>query len=226
MSTIDNSNLTQQLESLGIATSAKTDAKSKELGQEQFLELMITQLKHQDPFKPMENGEFITQIAQFSSVSGIKSLQDSFSSFANSMQSNMALQASSMVGRSVLVPSSDGMLTPEGLKGSAELTNGADRVTLGIYSQAGELVRQIHYGIQPAGMMQFEWDGLDSHGDRMVDGKYSIRAEANSGNQTISLGTYVVAPVESVTIGSGGNGLTLNLGELGSEEFSKVKQIS
>jgi flagellar basal-body rod modification protein FlgD len=77
-----------------------------ELGQEQFLSLMITQLKNQDPFKPMESGEFLGQLAQFGTVSGLAGLQTSFDSLATSLVSNQALQAASLVGRSALVASS------------------------------------------------------------------------------------------------------------------------
>ncbi|OGT19988.1 MAG: hypothetical protein A2V90_01845 [Gammaproteobacteria bacterium RBG_16_57_12] len=221
---LDN-NIISQLDKLGIATTTPTPTKSKELGQEQFLELMIAQLKNQDPFKPMENGEFITQIAQFSSVTGIKTLQESFAGFASSMQSNLALQASSMVGRTVAIPSSAALLRQSGLNGSAELPGSAERVVIGVYSQAGELIKQMDLGAQPAGMINFNWDGLDSRGQRLPDGVYQIKAEAARAGQTISLRTYTTAPVDSVVIGQGAGKLTLNLGALGSAEFSDVKEI-
>ena len=79
--------------------------KSKDdLDQSEFLKLMLTQIKYQDPLKPMEGGEFLSQLAQFGTVSGIAALQSSFDVFASSLQSNQALQASTMVGRTVLVP--------------------------------------------------------------------------------------------------------------------------
>ena len=81
----------------------KTEPKDKSLGQDEFLELMMTQLQNQDPLNPAESGEFLSQIAQFGTVNGITELQQSFSTLASSLQSNQALQASTMVGRSVLV---------------------------------------------------------------------------------------------------------------------------
>ena len=62
------------------------------LGMEDFMSLMTTQLKYQDPMNPMENGDFLGQIASFAQVTGLSDLQDSFSTFSNSMQSNQALQ--------------------------------------------------------------------------------------------------------------------------------------
>ena len=83
----------------------KQTVEKKSLGQEEFLELMMTQLQNQDPLNPAESGEFLSQIAQFGTVNGITELQQSFSTLASSLQSNQALQASTMVGRSVLVES-------------------------------------------------------------------------------------------------------------------------
>ena len=82
----------------------ETNRDQGELGQAEFFDLMVTQLKNQDPFKPMESGEFLGQIAQFSTVDGIGGLQRSFESLAGSLQSSQALQASTMVGRSVALP--------------------------------------------------------------------------------------------------------------------------
>ena len=81
------------------------------LATEDFLALMTTQLQNQDPLKPLESGDFLGQIASFSTVSGIGELNDSFEGFAQSMQSDQALRGSALVGRSVLVPSSLGNLT-------------------------------------------------------------------------------------------------------------------
>ena len=80
--------------------------KKKELGQEAFLNLMITQLKNQDPFKPLDSGEFLGQLAQFGTVSGLQDLQTKFDSLSSALVSNQALQAASLVGHTALVPSS------------------------------------------------------------------------------------------------------------------------
>ena len=71
------------------ATPAAANPGAK-LGQDAFLKLMTTQLKNQDPFEPMDNGEFLSQIAQFGTVTGIDDLKETFGDFANSMKSNQA----------------------------------------------------------------------------------------------------------------------------------------
>src|SRR5687768_6194672 len=90
----------------GLGLGVPQAAAKGDLGQEDFLQLMLTQLKNQDPFKPMESGEFLGQIAQFGTVQGLAGLQTSFDSLSASLVSNQALQASALVGRSALVETS------------------------------------------------------------------------------------------------------------------------
>ena len=85
------------------ATERIEEASSDELGQDEFLTLMLTQLKHQDPFQPMENGEFIGQLAQFSTVSGIEQMQVALEDLSGSFVSNQTLEATRLVGKEVLI---------------------------------------------------------------------------------------------------------------------------
>ena len=80
--------------SLATQISPKTSTKSEPLGKNAFLELMITQLENQDPLSPQDNGEFISQLAQFSSVEGLDNLNKGVSGMATAMRSSLALQAS------------------------------------------------------------------------------------------------------------------------------------
>lgn len=208
------------------ATQTQSGKPNNKLLQDDFLKLMVTQLKNQDPMKPMESGNFLSDIAQFGTVSGIQDLQNSFSSLTSSIQSNQALQAAALVNRKVLVPSSIGQLPSGGtLSGSVEVPASTSQLTLGVYDSAGALVRRISMGTQPAGMTQFQWDGLTDDGSYADPGVYQVRAEALYKGQTNALSTYVQADVRSVTLGSGGEGLTVDLGALGSVSFSQVRQI-
>src|SRR6187402_2976578 len=78
-------------------TSAAPAKKSNDLGQDAFLQLMITQMKNQDPLSPQDNSEFVAQLAQFSSVEGLDKLNKNFNAFTGGFMSNQALQASSLV---------------------------------------------------------------------------------------------------------------------------------
>jgi flagellar basal-body rod modification protein FlgD len=200
---------------------------SKKLGQEEFLELMVAQLKNQDPFKPLENGDFIAQMAQFSSVTGLEELNQSFNTLANSLQSNQALQASTLVGRSVLVPSNEAILAANGdVRGVLDVPQGTPAVSLTVQDANGELVKRMDLGSASAGEMPFIWDGTDGNGQPVPPGRYRLVAEAQGPESRISLDSYVNAAVDSVTIGNGGQQLVLNLRDLGSVDFSRVREIS
>ena len=199
--------------------------KDTSLGQKDFLSLMIAQLKNQDPFKPMDNGQFLGQMAQFSTVSGIQGLQDSFSSLATSLQSNQALQAANLVGRGAMIdsnalPLDDGA----GAYGAIDVPNGAADVTLEIRDASGQTVRRVNMGNQPAGIQSFQWDGTDDSGNRVAAGGYSIAATATIGGRTQSLTTLAAERIDSITLDPSGS-LTLNLAHLGPTPFSSVRQF-
>ena len=187
-------------------------AKTNDLGQEDFLTLMITQFQNQDPFEPMDNGEFLGQLAQFSTVSGIESLNTSFSGLASSMQDNQALQAASLVGHSILAITNIGHLSDSGqIKGALEIESSASNVQIDITDGSGALVQRLNLGQQPPGMVNFTWDGINASGTRADSGQYEITARVSRGTNTESAATVIEAEIQSVTLGQFGSGLSLNL---------------
>lgn len=214
--------------SLGLArgdAQARGTNKTNELGMNTFLKLMVTQLNNQDPFKPMENGDFLGQIAQFGSVTGLEQLNDSFESLAASITSGQALQAGSLVGREVLAPVETGYLAAGGsLRGQVRLDQSSPQVTARVTDASGQLVRELLLGTAPAGALNFTWDGMNDAGEFVAPGLYSVRVEATQGDRVVDLQTQLFSRVESVNL-SGSNGLTLNLEGLGPIAFNNVQQI-
>ena len=207
---------------LGLATAVPQAAK-KSLGQEDFLKLMTTQLQYQDPFKPMENGEFLGQMAQFSTVSSIQELQTSFAQLAGSLQSSQALQASSLVGRHVLVPATSGYLgDTEALAGAVEIP-ASGRVSVQVSDASGQVVRRLDLGTQPAGLATFNWNGVSDLGEELASGIYKITAQLDNGSAQQSLDTYAVGRVDSVAVN--GSELTLDLRGMASVPFAQIRQI-
>ncbi len=221
-------NTLDSLKDLGLSTVEKTQKKDQSLGQEDFLKLMTTQLTRQDPLKPMENGEFLSQMAQFSTVSGIQDLQKSFSEFSDSISSDQALQAAGLVGRYVSAPSTEGLLSAGGeISGDFDLSEASPEVRYKITdSLSGEVVRTVNMGSQGQGNVKFSWDGLTDNGELADPGVYKVQVEAKiNGNNTV-LQTRIKSKVESVTMDSGSRGgLKLNLAGLGPVNFNQIKQI-
>lgn len=197
-----------------------------ELGQADFLELMTTQLRNQDPLKPMESGDFMAQIAQFTSASGIQDLQSAFGEFSESMQATQSLQAAALVGRQVLVDSGSGYLPEAGdLEGSVSLPSGVDNLTVTISDAAGQAVRQLELGARPAGSAGFQWDGRNAAGERLPAGSYAVQASTRIGEEAVGLDTRMAATVESVSLARNGRSPQLELEGLGSMSLADVRQV-
>ena len=204
------------------------NAQQKELGQQDFLELLVAQMKNQDPLKPQTNGEFLSQLAQFSSVDGISKMQQSLENLANSLQSNQALQASALVGRKVYVSGNNATLSQDSttIKVGVDLPSSASNLTAGIYSSTGELVKTIDIGTKNAGFFEFEWDGTTNNGQSGAYGNYTVKVEGISEGQMKAFGTMIAANVDSVSLGQNGESLKLNVAGVGQVSLSDVKQIT
>lgn len=222
MTSIDNSQLYTEL---GYANRLDGGKKDR-LGQEDFLNLMTVQLANQDPFKPMESGDFLGQLAQFGTVSGIEDLQKSFSALSDSLTSNQALQAASLLDREVLVPVQSAPTNADGtISGAVDVPYPATDVVVGIYDQAGQEVRRMTLGPQGAGFAEFTWDGRNNRGEVMPAGEYTLRAEVNSAGRTEATDVMVAARVESVLMDSRAGGLSLDVTGLGNVAFADVRKI-
>lgn len=215
------------LEQLGL-TRQRTAAEgpSNELGPDDFMTLMLAQLRNQDPMSPMENEQFLAQLAQFNATTGIQEMNESFQQFVNSQQSNQALQASTLVGRSALVPSDISTLNEGGsVTGVVDLPSSTQELRVGVYDTSGQLVRTMNLGAQAAGRVDFTWDGLADDGSQMPPGTYAFSAGARSGEGVEAVNTLIAARVESVTLGRNGYGTTLNLEGVGSVELSDIREV-
>ena len=210
----------------GSGSASSLDATT--LGGTNFLTLMLAQLKNQDPTSPVDSNTFLSQLASLSTVQGITQLNTSFGSLSSSLVSSQALQASSLLGHQALVSSTTANLTASGtVTGAVSVPQTTSQAVLNISDSSGALVRQISLGAQPAGMANFSWDGKQQDGSQAPAGQYTLSAQyagATAGGTAAS--TYVNGTVQSVTMGAGTTGLTLNVSGLGSVAFSNVQQIS
>lgn len=221
MTTITNT----ALESLALTPGQKAPKKN-ELGQDEFLKLMLTQLKFQDPFKPMENGEFIAQMAQFSTVSGIDEMRKSMEALSTSLISNQALEASSLVGRNVLTPSNTTNLDETGtIEGAYELPASAGQITMSVFDQSGNLVRTADLGTQSAGRHNFSWDGQTNDDSRAPAGEYTIKIEYGSGENAAAAEVLLQKKIASVNFATNGGQISLNTADGQSLSFSDIRQI-
>jgi flagellar basal-body rod modification protein FlgD len=196
------------------------------LGQDAFLELMLTQIQHQDPLNPMESGDFLSQMAQFGTVNGITELNSSFATLSGSLQSSQALQASTMVGNTVLVPGNTAQLQSGfEFSGAIDLNTSTSNLIINITDASGQSVRQVDFGQRQAGLTKFAWDGLDNNGNPLPEGQYTVQASALVNGDAIAQPVLVNAKVDSVTLNKTGGEPLLNLNGIGTVSINQVREI-
>jgi flagellar basal-body rod modification protein FlgD len=209
-----------------LAGSAASTAKAREnLDQKAFLQLMIAQFRNQDPTKPKDPSEFLGQLAQFSTVSGIQDMNSSIGGLSASLRSQNVLGGAVLVGREVMAPESviaiDG---DEAVRGGIYVPEGANSVEMTIKDAAGQLIRRVAMPVQ-SGLNEFTWDGMTDRGTPAGAGSYQFEAVAKFGTSSESLQVMLSTRVNSVTIDPATNDLTLNTRGLGAIALGDVRRV-
>lgn len=201
---------------------------NKDLGQKDFLRLMVAQVQNQDPLQPQANGEFLAQLAQFSTNDGITKMQSSLQELASSLQSNQALQASALVGRKVLINNDKLSISDQSpdAKVTVEMFKGVTNLSASIYSESGELIKTIPLGQPEPGYFEFTWDGTQKSGERAPTGKYRVEVHGSYAGNEGALDTMTSSNVNSVSLGQNGEGLRLNVDGVGSVSLADVRRIT
>jgi len=186
------------------------------LGKEDFLKLLVTQLKYQSPLQPMKNDEFIAELAQFSSLEGIQNLNDKFD---KSVQSNTLLaqsignsMATTLIGKNVRIQTNQFQLSEDdGMEIHYNLPKTAEHVSIEIYDDQGNLVATKTLGGESSGDHVFRWNGEDEDGEPMVSGTYKVVVKGiDSEKNETDAPTYLVGEVDSVRYSNGGAYLMVN----------------
>ncbi|WP_026375650.1 flagellar hook assembly protein FlgD [Aestuariibacter salexigens] len=203
------------------------DGSNQKLSQEDFFALLTEQLSNQDPTKPVDNDQMVSQMTQFTTADGITQLNEQFKSFATSMTSNQALQASSLIGQNVLIAGDVAHMSEagEGVSGVIISDSSVQNLEITVENQRGEIVKVIKAGTQPAGNIEFNWDGTDAYGNAMPPGNYVVKTNGNVKGEETSLPIAVNRHVASVSL-AGSQGIVLNLQGDKSVMLNDVIQIS
>lgn len=217
---------TDAINSLASANVASGAAKSRDrLDQKSFLQLMIAQFKNQDPTKPQDPAQFLGQLAQFSTVSGIQDMQGSIGSLSESLRSQNVLSGAILVGHSILAPSTSvSRGGTENVSGAIDVPAGTTTVQISVKDAAGQLVRRFDV---PAyeGLSEFTWDGVTDRGEAAAAGNYMLSADARVLGKNESLPVLLNTKVDSVTIDPGTNNLVLNTRGLGAVAMTQVRRV-
>lgn len=224
MTTVQNNNGVS--DSLLTAVNGTKSAKGKDTvteAQDRFMTLLVTQMKNQDPLNPMDNAQMTSQLAQLSTVSGIEKMNAALESLMGSYQTSQTLQATSMIGHGVLAPGNSLQLSEGQALLGVELTAPADKVEITIRDDKGQAVHSFTLEKQPAGSHPLAWDGKLDNDATAPDGKYTFEVKATTGEQTVQATALSFGQVASVS--TSGQGVKINVPELGALNFADIRQI-
>jgi len=208
----------------------EANSKKTELNQDDFLTLMITQLRNQDPFKPMDPAQYVGQLAQFSSVSGLSEMNQQISSLTDSLRGNQVLDGAGLIGRTVIAPGNGVYLqdavdgVARGPQGLINVPAGASAVQLVIKDPSGALVKTQALD-NSRGAQAFTWDGTTNDGSAAPAGAYRIEVIARVGNENVSLKTSVAARVSSVALDPSTGALMLDTDSLGELAMGDIERV-
>ncbi|OTA17382.1 flagellar basal body rod modification protein [Xenorhabdus vietnamensis] len=212
-----------------LAPASKIKPQSSEDIKDNFLNLLIAQLKNQDPTNPMQNNEITAQIAQISTVEGIEKLNKTLGTIVGQMDNNQAMQTTSLIGHHVMILGDKILVGSSEEKGidisryGVELTRPADNVKVTIKDKDGVVVREMSISNLNAGVHKLLWDGKDADGKEVATGKYSFTVSASYQDEALVALPLTSAPVLGVTRGE--DGTKLDLGLTGTVTMDKVRQI-
>lgn len=186
------------------STGDLTGAISQNMGKEDFLNLLVTQLRYQDPLSPEDPKDFVAQLAQFSSLEqqinsnqNLKDLGEAFESLKTSQ--NMA-QGVALLGKTV--KGAGNMLSVTGGKASEasfKLPQEAKEVVVGVFDGSGRQVRLLKLGSLAAGSQTLVWDGKDSQGKTAPDGTYAYQVAAmDKSVKAMEVTNYFTGQVQEV----------------------------
>ena len=217
-----SANILAALNSGGSSSSAAGESATDEI-QNRFLTLLVTQLKNQDPLNPLDNTEITSQLAQMSTVRGVEQLNTTLSSLVDSLADTQAMQAASLIGKTVLVPGSHLTLANGSAYGGIDLAKAAEQVVVSIVDASGNVVQTQNLGANEAGNLVFSWDGATSSGGTAADGSYTFKVSATNGKTAVSAEALQAGTVSALVRSNGG--FQLDLGRLGAYGFDDVQQV-
>ncbi|MDP1603531.1 MAG: FlgD immunoglobulin-like domain containing protein [Legionella sp.] len=201
-------------------------AHGTQLSQDDFMKILLTQMRLQTPQNPFDSNTMMQQMSQLTNLSATKDMENAVKSLNTNLGTNQVLSASQLVGKNVQVPNDlSPLIAGEGLKGSVILPQDVENTTVTIKDQSGKVVKTIELGASSSGVVDFTWDGMDGENNAMTPGFYSISATTQIKGENVALRTAGTFKVNSVALDKNGNGVILNLDGLGGVNMKDLIKI-
>ncbi len=217
------------LSSSTASSSSSSSSASSALDKDDFLQLLVTQLQHQDPLNPLDDKEFIAQLAQFSSLEQMNNVASGITAINDTLAKQDALSAANYIGKTVVADGNtisklDSGITPIYFT----LDDAASTVTINVYDQNNNIVKTQTLNSMQAGEYNFSWDGLDYNGSESSNGRYSVYFSAEGADgSSVMVDTEVTGIIVGISKNSEGTSFTLSDGRSVSfDDITMVTQAS
>ena len=190
--------------SASTASSTTTDSGTSSLGMDAFLQLLVTQLQYQDPLDPMDDKEFVAELAQFSSLEQLTEINSGIEGLTSIGQEQQLIGAVNFIGKTIEATGTAVSLT-EGEASSVtfSLPEDASTCMVNVLDSSGNIVRTVDLGATTAGDVEFTWDGKDYDGNTQDDGQYQVAVTATNADGDVmtvtSTMTGVVSGIQQVS---------------------------
>ncbi len=207
MSTISTENFSFPTTATSSASTSASAANASIMGKEDFLTLLVAQLKNQDPLNPEDATEFTSQLAEFSSLEQLTNLNTSMEKLTNAQANSERLSTLSLIGKDISYNGSAFNFEGQPIEMGYQIDGTATSVTLSIQDADGKTVTTIQAPTTEldAGNHFITWDGTDQNGNLVANGKYKIVLQANAAgeNSSIAAAPLIKSEVTGVDLSSG-----------------------
>lgn len=198
---VSSTSTTNATSGFGLSTGAE-----KALNRDDFLKLLVAQMKNQDPLKPQDNTQFVAELAQFSNLEQSMGINDRLDLLALQSRGQSNAQVTGLVGQTATVKGSAVTLAGNGTGAAINFT-ASERIaksTITIKDSSGNTVRTLELGAHNAGLVSLQWDGKDSKGTPQIAGGYAVSVKAvDADGNAVSVDQNTTAKVTGISYESG-----------------------
>jgi len=172
------------INSIGNSYSSSTERESplKELDKNAFLQLLVAELQNQNPLEPMNNQDFINQMAQFTTMEQMSNMSQSLQGFLETMKSTSKIEAAAVVGKYAVVEVNEILLDEGEARNILFSVEQPGQIKIVIKNEDGKIVTTEEMGNLEEGLHTYTWSGRDNAGTLLPDGAYSYELYLTDGD--------------------------------------------
>lgn len=212
--------------SMGSSSNTVPQTTGNQLTQDDFIKLLLTQMRLQTPQNPFDSNTMMQQMSQLTTLSATKEMENAVQSLNTNLGATQVLSASQLIGKKVQVPNEmSPLVANEGLFGSVVLPKDVENVTITIRDLNDKVVKTIELGSSEQGVVDFSWDGMDANNNLSAPGFYKISAASLINGANVAIPTAGTFKVNSVALDKNGNGVILNLDGIGGINMKDLIKI-